>query len=110
MWLYDSFHALELYEVKEMIKETIACKVENFKHTWQMNGRVTRTAFQLLIFSLMMSIGNFLRMRYGQQRVQSPTYIQSVIMPRISYSLFINVQKHAVFFHEGGNLCGHLLR
>ena len=72
-----SFCARELYEVNKMVEETTACKVENFKHTWQMNGRVTRTAFQLRIFSVMMSIGSFLRMRYGQQRVQSSTYIQS---------------------------------
>ena len=45
MWLYDSFRALELYEVKEVVEETTARKMENFVHTWQMNGRITRTAF-----------------------------------------------------------------
>ena len=72
-----SFCALELYEVKEMVEETTACKVENFEHTWQMNGRVTRTAFLLLIFSVMTSIGNFLHLQYGQQQVQSPAYKMS---------------------------------
>ena len=69
-----SFCALELYAVKENVEETTACKVENYEHTWQINGRVTQTAFLLLIFSVMTSIGNFLHLRYGQQQVQSPAY------------------------------------
>ena len=75
-----------------------------------MNGRVTRTAFLLLIFSVMTSIGNFLCMQYGQHQVRSPAYKVHIVNVQNLIFTICKCTKSMPSFSIREGICGHLLR